>query len=374
MLNKTNIILGISTLFICLTAPATSVLADRTPERIHIGGLLHLTGEWAPQGQAFYEGLQLAAKEINGQGGVNGQQIELDVEDTRYIPAQTHTASKKLISQKNITAAVATCVSETKVAGPLFQREDIPLITLWDSSPELEAMGQGIFGIGTWVPSAGQAPADFAKKKFGAKTAVVINSTTEWSLSVSEAFIDKFKADGGKVLHVFENAPTETDFRSIIARTKSLKPDILYVPIDGNLLAFFIQLKAAQFNKPVLSSDVIGADLIAQRPDVFEGIYQSQTSDPEGAKAQAMTKIYKKEFNRNPAYPLFTAWGYDAVHLLAKVIEKEGSDPSAIKDALYQVKNFAGVTGELTFNELGSARKNSDIFQITSGKFAKITG
>lgn len=44
---------------------------------IKVGAILHLTGDLSMQGEAFQEGLVLAAKEINSKGGVHGRPLEV---------------------------------------------------------------------------------------------------------------------------------------------------------------------------------------------------------------------------------------------------------------------------------------------------------
>ena len=60
---------------LALVALAPVVHADTKP--IRVGALMVLTGQYAMQGSAFREGLELAVAEINDRGGSNDQQIEL---------------------------------------------------------------------------------------------------------------------------------------------------------------------------------------------------------------------------------------------------------------------------------------------------------
>ena len=59
------------------------------------------------------------------------------------------------------------------------------------------------------------------------------------------------------------------------------------------------------------------------------------------------------------------ALGYDAVMLIADAATRAGSlDRTAIKDAIAQTKDFAGVTGQITIDEHHNARKPAVILKV----------
>src|SRR5262245_30603528 len=129
------------------------VAAHSSPPPFKIGALIHLTGEWPAQGAAFREGIELAADEINKAGGIRGRPIELVVEDTQYKSVVAHTIGKKMLSVDHVSAAIIGTISEVMAVGPEFERAKVPLFVLWDSAPELEALGDYVFAIGPWAPS-----------------------------------------------------------------------------------------------------------------------------------------------------------------------------------------------------------------------------
>ena len=65
--------------------------------------------------------------------------------------------------------------------------------------------------------------------------------------------------------------------------------------------------------------------------------------------------------------------GYDAAQILFDAIRRAGStDPVAIRDALAQTKDFAGVTGVTTLDENRNAVKPAVVLQISGGKLAYV--
>ena len=60
--------------------------ATDTAETIKLGGVGPLTGGYANYGLSVQHGAELAAKEINAAGGVNGKQLELSFQDSQGDP------------------------------------------------------------------------------------------------------------------------------------------------------------------------------------------------------------------------------------------------------------------------------------------------
>ena len=62
-------------LLLCQALFAQVAYSDTPPLRI--GALMALTGQYSMQVGAFREGLELAADQLNSEGGINGARVEL---------------------------------------------------------------------------------------------------------------------------------------------------------------------------------------------------------------------------------------------------------------------------------------------------------
>jgi branched-chain amino acid transport system substrate-binding protein len=76
----------------CATALGNALAADP----IKIGVVTPLTGTYAGIGQQVRWGLDLAAKEINGAGGIAGRPLELTYEDEEANPSVAVQKAEKL--------------------------------------------------------------------------------------------------------------------------------------------------------------------------------------------------------------------------------------------------------------------------------------
>jgi branched-chain amino acid transport system substrate-binding protein len=353
-------------LCICLLL-AQSALAETSPVRI--GALIVLTGQYAMQGNAFREGIELAVEEINARGGIVGRPLEVLPEDTANLPVQALTAARKLLQVEGLVAAITTSYPELATGAAEFTRRRIPVVHLWDSSPEIEAMGEYLFGIGPWTPSAGEVAALFASRNLRAKTAVTFRVVDPFSELVTGYFEQVFRSHGGKVLESYAFNPHEQDFRSVFAKVRAHKPDVIYSPVGDNILSFYTQLRQQISDVPVISSDVIAEEHITQAPKVFEEIYQTQMMDPTGPAVEALASAYTRKFKKPMRLSWFVATAYDGTNLIANCVKQVGTDPSAIKDCISKTKGFFGVSQQLSFNSGGSSPQIARVFQIRKGSF-----
>jgi branched-chain amino acid transport system substrate-binding protein len=363
-----NLVLTIGLSFLTLLSTAFDSIAVPKDE-VRVGVLLALTGPYPLQGNAFREGIQLAEEEINQSGGIGGARFRIVIEDTANDPKNAVTAAKKLIEQDKVEAALMSSYPEYRTGGLEFERSKIPVIALWDSSPELDAMGDYIFGIGPWTPSSGEVSALFARTRLNAKSAVIISSVDPWAELVSSFFKETFTSRGGTVMKEYLVNPETADFRAIITNAKSKKADVVFAPIIDHIPEFFRQKRNSGWGAPVISSDVIAKNHIEADPEALEGVYQAKNKDPElGATSQLYTK-YQKKFGRAPELQWFLTTGYDGVMMLASALREKFNSGKSLREYLYSLQGYVGVTQKFSFTPEGSAPQMAVMYRIRAGKF-----
>lgn len=339
---------------------------------IKIGALMVLSGEFAMQGAAFREGVGIAQEEINSGGGIAGRSLRVIIEDTHSDPKFANSAAQKLISVDKIVAAITTSYPETEVGGAQFQRAHIPSIALWDSSPQIDAMGDYIFAIGPWTPSDAEVGAAFCVEKLKAKRASIINTVEPWSELIADLFSKSIEALGGKVVQRFRVNPGDADFRTLLAKIKSESPDVLYAPLTNEVVPFHTQKLLSRLAIPVLSAGIITEEHVLQNPAAFEGVYQTGIKDPQRPEMTALAMRYEKKFGKKLTLPWFVATGYDAVMLYGSAIRIVGADSERIKEFLYTVKNFPGAAQTISISAAGSSPYFASMFRVEKGKFVLV--
>ena len=104
--------------------------------------------------------------------------------------------------------------------------------------------------------------------------------------------------------------------------------------------------------------------------EAAEGIYFTQlqyhpsSNDP---LVMAFVGAFTKKYNAKP--DIIAAYGYDAMELLSFAIERSNLTSEGIRDQLYKVKNFHGVTGDITFDKNGDVIQPMGIKTVRNGEF-----
>ncbi|MEO7597550.1 MAG: ABC transporter substrate-binding protein [Opitutus sp.] len=345
----------------------------RAAEAVKVGFFMSMTGRDSSFGEASLNGARLAIDELNAAGGVLGRPIELIVEDNRSQPGESATAVKKLISRDHVVALIGECSSgRTLEAAPVAQAAGIPLITPASTSPKVTQVGNAIFRVCFIDPFQGDVIAAFAHRRLGLKrAALLIDSTSPYSVGLAEYFTKTFTALGGEIVSSQKYSGAETDFRAQLTAIRGANPDAIFLP--GYYVA--AGLVAQQARQLGLKTTLLGGDgfeapqLLEIGGDALEGVYYSThfASENTSAASRAFVQAFKAKHGTTPNG--LSALTYDAIKLVADAITRAGTtEKGALVAALAATKDFAGVTGRTTINAQRDADKDAAIITVKNGK------
>lgn len=356
---------------VALLAGCGDPAADQ--KEIKIGTVFELTGGTSALGQATLDGIKLAVKEANENGGVLGKKIVLINEDNKSEAAEGTNAARKLIEQDKVTAILGSVASSSVLAAaPIAQAAGVPWVAATATNPKVTEIGDCVFRVCFIDPFQGEVAAKFASDKLKAKkAAILIDITSDYSKGLTEAFKAGFQKAGGKIVAEEAYSQKDTDFNAQLTKIKSSQPDIIFVPgyyAEVGLIAK--QAKQLGLQQPLLGGDGWDSPKLYEiAGDAINGSYLTNhyTSQDTSANVQNFVKKFQAEYGRVP--DAFSALGYESAAVLIDAIKRAGNtDGKAIKDALATTKDFPTVTGKLTLNEQRNAVKAAVILQIKNGK------
>src|SRR5208283_116093 len=132
---KKSIICGSTAIAGLTLAFASNVYAA---DQIKVGVVTPLSGSYAPIGKQVRWGAELAVKEINAAGGVNGRKFELLFEDEEANPPVAVQKAEKLLQQDKVDLLTGTVNSGSTLAvGQLAERNDRILVTTVSYAPSI---------------------------------------------------------------------------------------------------------------------------------------------------------------------------------------------------------------------------------------------
>jgi len=335
---------------------------------IKIGLSSPMSGEAASYGEAFFGGATLAVKEINGAGGINGRKIELIVEDDKCSAKNGATAINKLVNIDKVVAIVGPLCSAAAGSGvPVAQDAEVPTITV-ASAPDLTKIGNYIFRDYPSDAFQGKFAAEFIYNNLGKRKAAVIYVKNDWGQGIRNVFVERFKQLGGEIVYDGSILQDSTDLRTQITKAKAANPDALYFPVYmQNAVAGLKQISEMGLNVVVVGGDGFADDTITKLPEA-EGVLftVAKTNNPEDFQKK-VKQVSGKNSN------VFTPYAYDAIKILAKVIEKVGTNQKAIRDELAKVSYKDAISQPLIeFDKIGDLKAAEfEVKIIKDGKAVK---
>ena len=336
---------------------------------VTVGAVFPLTGDYAAYGKEFQRGAQLAENELNKDRSEQ-KRVRVIFEDNKLSnPQQSVGAVQKLLSVDKANIVLLTSTVDAAPTAKLFEEAHVPAIVLWDSNERIEDMGDYMFAVGPWTASSGEVAARFAYEN-NYQHAAVLLSNNEWSVTVSDGFVKKFKELGGVVALQDTDNSNSKDVKTLLQKVISEKIDIIYATAD-NFNQIVKQSKELGFNGIIITSDILDSDTVAQDPITFEGVFGTQAADPETNETSAYVAAYTNLFHESPKKVIVGAWAYDAVKIAAQAVQDSADGSKAIKN-LYGMKPYSGASGTIKFNEKGSSKVIPKMFVVKNGEIVLV--
>ncbi len=368
----------ISKQFFCFFLSVILVIRISTAlaEPVKIAGILSESGIATTNNLPFIQILKLGVEEINLNGGLLGNPLELLIIDNQSTPIGSKIAAEKAISL-GVTAVIgAAWSSHSLQIAPILQSSKTPMITGSSTNPKVTLFGNFIFRVCFVDSFQAKVMAQFARLNLKAKTAVVLeNINEEFSLTLSSLFVESFIGDGGMISAKESYYNKAVDFSDVLKKVIPLKPDVVYIPGYGRDSGLLIkQALSMGMRTTFLGADGWGGNRIYEfGGQALEGSYQSAHWHHEVGftNSKYLQKKYKEKYNRKIPHtnaPLF----YDAVMLFADAVRRAGTtNRNAIRDALAETKDFQGATGMITFDVNGDPL-DKPVVILKLGRFGPI--
>jgi len=351
--------LGRATLALVLSLALAPLAAHA--QDVKIGAIMPLTGDLQDFGNSDVKGVQLAVKEINEQGGVLGQELELAVADSRTSPQAGVDAARKLVNVENVAGLVGALSSGVTIpiGRSVSSEAGVPQISNASTSPVITTLDDNGYLFRT-VPSdalQGVVLGDIVHEK-GLRKVSTLYVNNDYGEGLANVFKKQFTKLGAEVL---ENLPYEkgkASYRGELSRAAEGDPDaLLLVAYPENGITIIRQaLEGGYFDRFIFTDGM-------KTPKVVQQIGGQYLADSVGstptsiasAGADHFKQAYEAEYGELPPKP-FIDTAYDAAYLLALAIEKAGTtDGAKVRDALHEVANPPGE--KVTAGEWKKARE-----------------
>ena len=371
---------------------ACSLAGAAAAADIKIGVAEALTGGAAQYGVAIRNGFQLAADEINAKGGVNGNKIQLVIEDEQGKKEEAITVFKKLIFQDKVLMIFGPTLSNSMfAAGPVANAAKVVAFGTSNTANGITDIGPYIFRNSVMESDVLPVTMATAAKHYGIKKVAVIYGNDD---AFTKSGYDVFK----KVLEDQKIPVTATetyvkgdvDFKAQLTKIKGGNPDAVVCSCLAEEAAnIILQARGLGIKAPFIGGNGFNSPKMFEISKLAgEGTFVGSpwaNTNPAPAN-QKFVAAYKQKYNADPNQ--FAAQGYDALNIAAAALQSVKlsgnleADRQALRDALPKVA-ISGATGPFKFRAAAGkdgkpagfdADQKPFIYVIQGGKFTLFSG
>ncbi|MET9511926.1 ABC transporter substrate-binding protein [Streptomyces flavidovirens] len=334
------------------TPPSPSGAEHTDGSSVRLGALVPLTRPgWVEAGRHLLAGLDLAVREVNDAGGIDGRPLELVVRDTAADPERAAAAMDELAG---LGVAAVAGEYHSVVARAAAARADALGVPFLCSSAVLDALTEEPT---EWVARLAPAQshgwriyADFLIGAGRRRIAVATQPSVYWA-SGTRLLRDYLAPRGGTVVELDTNALTPealcdalvdhgaTALLLLVGHPEPAVPIVRAVRGDRRLAEILIGAPAGQPEfaewTAVLGEDGAGIPFLRYLPERL------------GPLGERVGKELRERLGEAPSFVAFEGW--DTVAVLADVLRSHGTDRAAIAESWPRVA-VEGTRGPIRFS------------------------
>ncbi|MBB3962754.1 branched-chain amino acid transport system substrate-binding protein [Rhizobium metallidurans] len=383
------------------TAPTFAADCDIT-----VGLVMELTGPAGEYGQAGAKSVEMAFRDINDAGGVNGCKVVADTRDSQSQGNVAVDQATQLVNIKKVPVVIGGIISSVSI--PILTSVTAPAgvvqVSPASSSPTLTELGRsgktnGVF-FRTITSDAlqGTAAAKFAIDQ-GLKKIAIINVNNDFGVNMVKEFSTAYQKLGGTITSTTPYNEKQSSYASEASAAMADDPDALYLvstPVDGATIAR-AWVSGGGKQTFLLNDGMNSKDFIESvGAQYLENAYGTSS----GTSPTASTEYFNGNYEAfsggiSPSAPAADR-SYDAGAIVALAIAKAGkADAAAIKAAMPEVVaeggapiyagkaefakalqlikdgkpvKYEGVIGPVSFDKYGDITGPFRLWKITNGE------
>jgi branched-chain amino acid transport system substrate-binding protein len=365
-----------------------------------IGVLLPITGPYAAFGNRALKGIQFALDEFNRQG--DQPEFEIMVKDTHSDPKTAINAVKQF--DKHRVSLIIGPIITSEDAAKEAQIRNIPIITM-SQRADIPELGDYVFRffltpqmqIDTLVP--------YVVNELGIKRFAALYPEETYGDTFLKIFRDRVMDYGAALITAESYKPQQTDFASQIKKfSKRCAPnkngaldskrnpanrkirhkkydvalnfEAIFIPDSADKVALIApQLAFYDIDNVLLiGTNLWHSDkLISSARNYVQEAIMTDAFYAKDSKSNIQKFIsgFEKNYGESPG--VIEALAYDAAMMnFYNLSNPEIQSRADLKDALKNLHNFDGVTGNTSFGKNGDAVKKLYLLQVENNRFVKL--
>ncbi|OWV93576.1 branched-chain amino acid ABC transporter substrate-binding protein [Rhizobium sp. R693] len=351
-------------------------LAHGAAAEVLMGVAGPITGPGAAFGAQLQRGAQLAVDDINALGGMNHENIRLEVGDDVADPKQGISVANKFVTD-GVNFVVGHYNSGISIpTSDVYAENGILQISPSSINPDLTDRGLwNVFRTCGRADQQGAVAGVYVLKHFKAAKIAFIHNKTPVGQGMVDAVRTQVNAGGLQEVAYEGINVGDKDFSALISKLKQVGVSLVYYGGDHTEAALITRQMADQGMKAkLMAGDAIATDEFAAiAGDATEGTLMTFPPDPREnpASAQIVEKFRQSGFEPES----YTLYSYAAVQVIAAAANVAGTnDPAKVAEAIKAKGPFKTVIGDLSYDAKGDiTRADYIVYEWRKGNDGKYT-
>lgn len=357
-------LLGLKIFCIALTVFISSIefsgaeAVVEPPRNLKVGVIGPKTGEGSVEfGRDVFEGVELAARDFNASGGIDGKKVDLAFADNKGEMPRTMKGVANLISDK-VVAIIASPDGWSSFAPVSMANESNTIFMSSGSRRHLENNGPYIFRNALPEEIATDETIKYCIEKLQYKRYVIITSMRdeESTMNAVSLYMRAIRKHKGEVIyqaHVHFDLSTKEAIAKLKKEAGTDFEAVIYTGDSKGAVEVLKELRRQGVKAPFVGSENLDASKFIKaggKDTVGSIFYTSFTTLSKDPVTVDFVRKYRKKTGKNPS--ALVATSYDSFMLIAEAIKKAGStEPSKVRSALTEIKGYKGVSGVISMSE-----------------------
>lgn len=362
-----------------------------------IGCILPLSENYSIYGEKILRGIELAIDVFTPSSKTFP--IKLVIKDSKGEPETAANAVEELVIEENVICIIGPLLSITaESAAEKAEELEVPLMVL-SQKKGIAEIGEYIFRNSLTPDLQAKTIVDYGTDTLGLKKFAILYPNNQYGTNFMNLFWNEVLKHGGEVVGVESYKADQTDFQDEIKKLGGLyyledrqdeieemkeegdgyryKEEKLSPVIDFD--AIFIPDyydKVGLIVPQLVYYDIVGIQLLGTNGWNSFHLIEMAGDYVQGAvfvdgffknspypSVQNFVTDFRLTFGEEPG--ILEAHGYDSANIIVHLIEDQGIESrDALKDGLYEIKDYQGVSGVTSFNETGDSDKTLSVLMI----------
>jgi branched-chain amino acid transport system substrate-binding protein len=374
---------GFRFVVVLLVLALAAFAAGAQKNTVKIGAILAVSGPASNLGAPEAKTLQMLVEQTNAAGGLLGRKVELVLKDSGASPEKALSFARQLIEEEQVLAILGPSTSgESLKIKDVCEEGQTILLSCAAAEAIVNPVTRWVFKTPQNDAFATQWIYRYLKERGLTRIGVVVSNTGFGNGGMAQ--LQKYAPENGIQILIAEAYDKDaTDLSSVLTKLKARDVQaVVNWSIEPAQSLVAKNMRQLGMTVPLLQSHGFGNIRYVQAAgQAAEGIVfpcgRLLIADelPDGHPQKALLLDYKGKYESRFGEEVSTFGGhaYDAYTILAEAVRRAGSvEPAKVRDAIENLKGFAGTAGIFNFSPAdhnGLDMGSFEMLTVKGGKF-----